>query len=302
MYLDFKYEGMTAGILDEEEDELEQSLLIGDNEQGEEQVVKHESVFRSMMAVLGRREILIYLICVLFYVPVFIFLGNVAVKILVDSYPNVNKAKAGLYCSIPYTVSAVVSPFLGYAMDKVGRGLLFVGLACASLVVFHLIFALFPGEVPPSVMMVWLGITYSTCAASLWPLVSLVVESRNISTAYGLMMSIQNTGLAIGPLLVTQWLPDYKKVELCFVYCGLGALFCSYLLFMIDEDGVLSQKGDVMQPSPSVRVNPLNPRASPFIRNARFTASEDTRRAIAPKTPNAVRQAYFRRLRIQSHI
>jgi hypothetical protein len=42
-----------------------------------------------------------------------------------------------------------------------------------------------------------MGIAYSILAASLWPLVAFLVPKQMLGTAYGLMQSIQNLGLAI---------------------------------------------------------------------------------------------------------
>ena len=45
--------------------------------------------------------------------------------------------------------------------------------------------------------MVWMGVSYAMCAASLWPMVALVVPTRELGMAYGLMTALQNLGLEI---------------------------------------------------------------------------------------------------------
>lgn len=52
-----------------------------------------------------------------------------------------------------------------------------------------------------------MGISYSILAASLWPLVGFLVPKQMLGTAYGLMQSIQNLGLAIAyvPLLSNEY-------------------------------------------------------------------------------------------------
>ena len=42
-----------------------------------------------------------------------------------------------------------------------------------------------------------MGVTYSILASSLWPMVSIVIPDHQLGTAYGLMQSIQNLGLAV---------------------------------------------------------------------------------------------------------
>ena len=59
-------------------------------------------------------------------------------------------------------------------------------------------------------------VSYSVCAAALWPSVALVVPSSKLGTAYGLMNAIQNFGLAVGALaggyLLTATNQDYHML------------------------------------------------------------------------------------------
>mmetsp|Transcript_25703 Transcript_25703/g.41444 ORF Transcript_25703/g.41444 Transcript_25703/m.41444 type:complete len:542 (-) Transcript_25703:1319-2944(-) len=293
----------------------DRNLQAEDAAQNEVAVKESLSFMDTLFSVLGIREGLIYLICVQFYVAVFVFIA-VASKLLVDLYPeSVDKVKAGLLVSLPYTVSAIVSPFLGYTMDKVGYHLVFVGIACMSLLGIHCTFAFIPHKVEPTAIMVWLGLTYSMCAASLWPMIALVTESRNLSTAYGLMMSIQNIGLAIAPAFIMKMIPTqkdkehltaYKTIELIFASLAFGAFICTVFLYFADEQKELCSAplaDEILTGQPSPRVNPLNPRATPYLRGrGAFRPSREVRRAIAPKTPQAIRRQYFRRLRLPTHI
>lgn len=49
----------------------------------------------------------------------------------------------------------------------------------------------------PVVPLVLMGIAYAILAASLWPLVALIVPKQILGTAYGLMQSILSLGLGI---------------------------------------------------------------------------------------------------------
>ena len=40
------------------------------------------------------------------------------------------------------------------------------------------------------------------CAASLWPMVAIIVDLKQLGTAYGLMTALQNLGLAVAPLVI----------------------------------------------------------------------------------------------------
>ena len=80
--------------------------------------------------------------------------------------------------SLPYTISAGLSPLLGYGIDRVGRSLGWVLLATIFLVSIHMTLAFMSSTIDPLFTMIWLGVTYSTCAAGLWPMVALLVDSK----------------------------------------------------------------------------------------------------------------------------
>ena len=78
------------------------------------------------------------------------------------------------------------------------------------------------GFVPltPWVGVIIIGISYSMLAASLWPMVNLLVESHQLGTAYGLMQSWQNLGLAViaiavGAIAEKGWI----QIEIFFAAC-----------------------------------------------------------------------------------
>lgn len=142
------------------------------------------------------------------------------------------------------------------------------------------------------------------------------MKSRYISTAYGLMTSIQNCGLALAPLFVMRLVPKspsqrdarerYTKIETFFCLCAFGALCCTVALYYVDArlggDLCASPADEALAIRPSPRLNPLNPRLTPFLGHAESAGgvSADARRAMAPKTPHAIRQQYFRKLKIHS--
>ncbi|XP_033738303.1 major facilitator superfamily domain-containing protein 1-like [Pecten maximus] len=101
-----------------------------------------------------------------------------------------------------YDVSMVVSPFLGGLIDVIGRrGILAVMCASLSIPVFGILAFT---SVYPLVATLWLGITYSFAAASLWPSIPLVVSPATVGTAMGLTTSIQMIGIGVSNLVVGQ--------------------------------------------------------------------------------------------------
>jgi MFS family permease len=102
--------------------------------------------------------------------------------------------------SIPYIISACLSPFLGGFVDRFGMRAVIATLAPAVLIVVHLLLA--ETTVSPIGPMVGQGIAYSAFAAVIWPSVPLVVQLKLIGLGYGVITSIQNAGLAFFPLIV----------------------------------------------------------------------------------------------------
>jgi MFS family permease len=102
--------------------------------------------------------------------------------------------------SIPYIISACLSPFLGGFVDRFGMRAVIATLAPAVLILVHILLA--ETTVSPIGPMVGQGIAYSAFAAVIWPSVPLVVQIKLIGLGYGVITSIQNAGLAFFPLIV----------------------------------------------------------------------------------------------------
>jgi MFS family permease len=90
--------------------------------------------------------------------------------------------QASFVMSIPYVISACLSPVLGGFVDRWGQRAVIATLAPLSLVVVHLLMAV--SEVSPIGPMVGQGIAYSAFAAVIWPSVPLVVEKRLTGLGY----------------------------------------------------------------------------------------------------------------------
>jgi MFS family permease len=99
------------------------------------------------------------------------------------------------------------SPLGGFVVDKFGRALNFICVACCMLIGAHVMFLSFGYgwvESYPVPVMLWLGVTYSLGASCLWPILAFVVEKDALGTAYGCMTSVQNLFLACFAVLLGQ--------------------------------------------------------------------------------------------------
>jgi len=159
---------------------------------------------------------------------------------------------ANIWMMVPFSISAALSPFLGAFVDRVGKRALLMLTSAIVLTCVHLFLGLsnsvaFTGKVGsttavidldwyehPAVGLSFMGIAYSFYAAAVWPAIVFVVDEDQVGTAYGLVTAVQNTGLALVPLMVggltkstsscnpSKDSGGYGDVEWLFV--GFGAL------------------------------------------------------------------------------
>ncbi len=159
------------------------------------------------------------------------------------------QVQAGTIMSIPYIISAVLSPFLGGFVDKFGFRAVIATISPLALMVVHYFLGF--TSVDPVGPLVGQGLAYSCFAAVVWPSVALVIDPRLVGLGYGIVVSIQNSGLAAFPLIIAAIYSDSNdhyipKVEEFFI--GLAILGCAIgvILNIIDYfymDHVLNKPG-----------------------------------------------------------
>ncbi|XP_061849938.1 major facilitator superfamily domain-containing protein 1-like isoform X2 [Colius striatus] len=142
---------------------------------------------------------LLVLTIMFFYNGVFPFVAD-ASKFIQDKYSGYSQQAAAYIAGAVYDSSLVLSAAAGILIDSVGlRGVFAVGCALLTLPVFALLAFT---SVPPLVGTVWLGVTYSFAAASMWPSIPLVVPQATLGTAMGLATSAQMIGVGLSNLIV----------------------------------------------------------------------------------------------------
>jgi MFS family permease len=147
--------------------------------------------------------------------------------------------KAGFYMSIPYFFTVALTFHLGLLVDKTGWRTEMITLGSCLLVVAHVLLA-FPHSSPPVVPLVGQGLGYTICVAALWPSVPFTVSEGSVGTAFGIMMGVQNIGLALIPLVVahlynvsnSHYLP---LVEIFFAAISLLAVIVGVILMIADK-------------------------------------------------------------------
>jgi MFS family permease len=147
--------------------------------------------------------------------------------------------KAGFYMSIPYFFTVALTFHLGLLVDKTGWRTEMITLGSLLLVLAHVLLA-FPFTSPPVVPLVSQGLGYTVCVAALWPSVPYTVSPDSVGTAFGIMMSVQNVGLALIPLLVADLYGRSNNhylpwVELFFATISLLAVIVAIALMIADK-------------------------------------------------------------------
>lgn len=146
------------------------------------------------------------------------------------------QVQASTIMSIPYIISACLSPVLGGFVDRFGARAIIATASPLALVVVHIFLGF--TTVSPIGPLVGQGLAYSCFAAVLWPSVGLVIEQRLVGLGYGIVVSVQNMGLASFPLIIAaiyagagdQYIPE---VEIFFIACAwVGVIVGLYLNYV----------------------------------------------------------------------
>ncbi|KAI8833738.1 major facilitator superfamily domain-containing protein [Chytridium lagenaria] len=135
-------------------------------------------------------------------------------------YPGDPKT-AGQVMALPDVISAVLVPFCGTFVDRYGRRVK-VLILCGSLIAFvHLVLVL--------------GFSYSLLL-TFWPCIPLVVDEKNLATAFGVATATQNASLVLFPIIVAALVNADKTfflTEMFFVFCSsVGVAACVWLYYV----------------------------------------------------------------------
>lgn len=166
--------------------------ILGRNNNASSDVVKLSDVFTFKTSFW-----LVSVICVAYYVAIFPFIA-MGKDFFKDKY-NFTSQEANTVNSMVYLVAAVASPIFGFIIDMCGRNVAWVFLSTVIAIFSHSLMAF--TNVNPYICMLSLGFSYSMLAASLWPLIALIIPEYQLGTAYGFCQSVQNLGLAVVVIL-----------------------------------------------------------------------------------------------------
>lgn len=189
----------------------------------------------------NRAYLYIALLCVTFYSAAFPFMAF-APDFFLNKF-GVSMEVSGLIAALLPGATAIMTPFIGVFVDRIGKSATVMIYGSAMLIIVHLTFAL--TNFPPYLLMILLGVAFSLVPAAMWPTMVKLVKEKQIGTAYGLMYSIQNLGLWGFPILAGIILDatnpgnpetlDYTYTILMFAGLGFLGLFFGYMLKRSDK-------------------------------------------------------------------
>jgi MFS family permease len=143
---------------------------------------------------------------------------------------------AGGTTTIIIFASMVFAPFFGQLVDKFGRRATVMVVGSILMVPSFLTMAF--TMAPPAIPMIVLGAAFVMVPAAMWPSIPLIVEKNRVGTAFGLMTTVQNFGLALFPWLnglLRDMTQAYTASMLMFSMLGFVGLVFAILLLRADK-------------------------------------------------------------------
>eukprot|EP01108_Squamamoeba_japonica_P004756 TRINITY_DN3767_c0_g1_i1.p1 TRINITY_DN3767_c0_g1~~TRINITY_DN3767_c0_g1_i1.p1 ORF type:complete len:472 (-),score=275.42 TRINITY_DN3767_c0_g1_i1:26-1441(-) len=182
---------------------------------------------------------LISLLCMTYYAGVMPFVSMLG-GWLQNKY-GYDQTSAGSLSSVVTLASMVLSPFLGKAVDVVGRRPLVVALGSLLILPAHLALTITGPSFAFTIFPLWpivaVGLSFSLVPASLWPCVPLVIAEENTATAFGVMTAIQNCGLFLVNIVVNYIREHYgdESAMMFFVCADALGLLGALVLYVVDQ-------------------------------------------------------------------
>ena len=184
------------------------------------------------------------MLCVLYYSAIFPF-QRYAANMLQCNLGISETQASDIFRWFPIG-AAVLTPFLGYFLDRKGKGASMLILGAILMIVCHLTFAFVVPTTQSKLItysaIVVLGVSFSLVPAALWPSVPKIMDKRFLGSAYSLIFWVQNIGLAFVPILIGKVITwsnpgitdplqyNYTVPMCCFASLGVLALIFGIIL------------------------------------------------------------------------
>ena len=189
------------GIMDKKFDKQLAQAGMAVGEEGSEE----EFHLRDLGAIFKSKMFwIVALLCVLYYSAIFPF-QRYATNFLELTLNISAEEGAQLFSCFPI-LAMVLTPFLGFFLDKVGKGASMLMIGSVIMTACHLCFAfvlpMFPEKWFALLLIVTLGVSFSLVPAALWPSVPKIIDEKILGSAYCLIFWVQNIGLCFVPKII----------------------------------------------------------------------------------------------------
>ena len=143
-------------------------------------------------------------LCVLWYAVIFAFRSTFSIEYFQHAH-GLNLADAGAMNSYVFLAAIFTTPAFGWVCDRIGRPAPMLAFGALLLPLSIAVMALTHWNLWVATVMI--GVSLSLVPAVMWPLTSKLVSPARFGTALGLMLVVQEAGIA-GANLVAGWLND----------------------------------------------------------------------------------------------
>lgn len=129
----------------------------------------------------------------------------------------------------------LITPFLGWAIDRFGYRTAQLVLAALLLALAHV--CIFYGNSGPVFPLLLIGLAYSVFGSVSWACVPLIVAPSHHGAAYGVMCAFQNAGQSIVPLFMQQVIRasgHFRDCEMLLAGMAVVSVALSVGLYVLD--------------------------------------------------------------------
>jgi MFS family permease len=232
---------------------LDKQRAVVANAEADEEKFKFADLIK---LVTNRSFIFIALLCVAFYSAVFPFI-QYAPDLLVNKFgfssefPDMSgesflKWLGALFSNGPKVAALIplgtilFTPVFGGIIDKKGKAASLMILGSLLLIFAHLSLSVFQNVIMGYTGLLSLGIAFSLVPAAMWPSVAKIVVESRIGTAYAMMFTIQNYGLALFFWGIGKVLDLANKGDITAIRAGEMNYDYTVPIFMLVILGVIS--------------------------------------------------------------
>lgn len=141
-----------------------------------------------------------------------------APKFLVEQQ-GYNDAKAGFVSSMWFWAAIVMIPLVGHLTDRFGHKELWIGIGCISMAVLIPLVSPFISMI--ILLMLLLSVVQSFVPAPVYSLVHDLVKPQQLGIAYGIINTLLNAGMFIGPWLTGMVWDATKSYMMSFIVMSL---------------------------------------------------------------------------------